>query len=365
MNESYTHLEEIDRYLEGAMTPEERRLFEVRTEGNPALRRAVEEQKLLVDSVRKLQSHHALRNSFSALHDTMEGSSVAKQVQIKTRGTNWWKLTGVAASVALLAVAGTWFLFASMQESESAKFQELSRRLEQISKSQHALMQDMAEANKKEEAGSKEDVVSARYAGTGFLITRGYVATSYHLIRDADSVYIQNEKYGILKTTVIKTDQVNDVAILRIEDDSFKSNSIPYQISSKTSDLGESVFTLGFPREDIVYGEGTISAATGYKQNVTAYQIAVPVNPGNSGGPLFDQSGNLVGMISGMQTKTQGAAFAVKSGILLDVVSTMATDSTVGPLQLSRSNRLKSLNRVQQVKKIRDFVFVVKVYDQP
>ncbi len=364
MNENYTHLEEIDRYLEGTMTPDERMKFERRMESNDALRRAVEEQRLVIDSVRKLQSHHALRNSFAALHDSIEGSQVVRHVPITSRGMNWWKLTGVAAAVALVAVAGTWMILMNLQQSETAKYIELKGIVQEISKSQNAILKDIAQANK-EDARSKEDIVSARYAGTGFLIARGYVATSYHLIKGADSVYIQNEKYGVLKATVLKTDQVNDVAILRIEDDAVKFNQVPYQISSRQSDLGESVFTLGFPREDIVYGEGTISAATGYMQNVTAYQIAVPVNPGNSGGPLFDQSGNLVGMISGMQTKTQGAAFAVKSGILLDVINTMDNDSTAGPIQLSRTNRLKSLNRVQQVKKIRDYVFEVKVYDQP
>lgn len=360
MNENYQHIEEIDRYLSGAMSPDETRLFEERVSQNEALRQSVDQQRILISSIRQLKHRETLKNSFSALHDTMQPSQVVQHPAAQPRTINWWKLVAVAASVSFVAVAGTWAIFAGLQQSETAKYMELRRRVEQISKSQNAILQDIAEANK------KEPVVNARYAGTGFLISpEGYVATSYHLIRGADSVYIQNEKFGPLKTTVLKTDQINDVAILRIVDDAFKSPSIPYLISSKQADLGEPVFTLGFPREDVVYGEGTISAATGYKQNITAYQIAVPVNPGNSGGPLLDEAGNLVGMISGIQTETQGAAFAVKSGILLDVVNTMATDTTIGPFQLPRTNRLKALSRVQQVKKIRDFVFVVKVYDQP
>src|SRR5690606_40165367 len=107
---------------------------------------------------------------------------------------------------------------------------------------------------------------------------------------------------------------------------------LSYMISSAEANLGEEVFTLGFPREDIVFGEGSISALSGYRQNPNAYQVSVPVNPGNSGGPLFNDRGDLVGIISGIQTETMGAAFAIKCSELPSVIDSQNTDSLSSPL---------------------------------
>jgi serine protease Do len=358
MNHSEYNHEEIDAYLKGTLSPDKKSAFEQRMSNDDDLHAVVQQQRLLIETIKNAHQRRSLKHSLSAFHDSIEPPSVREVSFTPSRTSSPWKMIGIAASVAIISMIATWIGIQSFQ-SDTAKYMDLKLKVEQISKSQNAILQDI-------EANKKEEVIAARFTGTGFLISpAGYIATSYHLIREADSIFVQNDKFGTLKTSVLKTDQVNDVAILKIEDIDFQPTTLPYLISAKQADLGEIVYTLGFPREDIVYGEGTISAATGYKQNVTAYQVAVPVNPGNSGGPLLDQQGNIVGMISGIQTKTQGAAFAVKSGILLDVINNISSDSTAKQIQLPRTNRLKSLSRVQQVKKIRDYVFVVKVYDQP
>ena len=127
--------------------------------------------------------------------------------------------------------------------------------------------------------------------------------------------------------------------------------------------MGENVFTLGFPREDIVYGEGSVSASTGYRQNANAYQVSVPVNPGNSGGPLMNENGDVIGIISGIQTETSGAAFAIKSRVLLDVINEVP-DSLKTSFTLPRQHFLKNSNKILKVKRWKEFVFMVKVYNK-
>jgi S1-C subfamily serine protease len=215
-------------------------------------------------------------------------------------------------------------------------------------------MDDLAEA--------KEKIFPGNYAGTGFLLSsRGYVATSYHVVKDADSVVIENEKFGRLKTVVVHSDPINDISILKI-DKALGFKSLPFTIVEDEASLAEEVYTLGYPREDVVFGEGSVSALTGYLQNPNAYQISIPVNPGNSGGPLLNSKGDLIGMISGLQTQTSGAAFAIKSSILLNSVVDPALDSLAVPLTLPKLNTIKNVGRIQQVKQWRDFVFVVRVY---
>jgi S1-C subfamily serine protease len=123
------------------------------------------------------------------------------------------------------------------------------------------------------------------------------------------------------------------------------------------------VYTLGFPREDMVFGEGSLSSKTGFEGDTTSYQISIPLNPGNSGGPLLDSQGNLIGVISGQQLDQQGASFAVKSAYLKQLVEQLSQDSLEVPIKLSNKNYLAGTSRPDQLKKIKDYVFVIRVYN--
>src|SRR5690606_1235001 len=129
------------------------------------------------------------------------------------------------------------------------------------------------------------------------------------------------------------------------------------------SDLGEKVYTLGYPREDIVFGEGSLSSQTGFEGDTTSYQISIPLNPGNSGGPLLDDKGHIIGVINGKQAGQEGAAFAVKSNYLLQMVSELQEKQAGIPVSLPQQNNLSGTPRTQQLKKLQDYIFVVKVYN--
>jgi serine protease Do len=263
-----------------------------------------------------------------------------------------WPVLAIAASVSLISVIGT-LLYVS--QNAKSKLVLVGRDIAQIRQSQQKMMNEI-DATKK-----KINPFPGKYAGTGFLISpKGYLATSYHVVKEADSIHIENDRFGILKAIIVHSDPSNDISILKVED--VVLPSLPYTLVQSEAQIAEGVYTLGYPREDIVFGEGSISAITGYKQNQNAYQISVPVNPGNSGGPLLNNKGNVVGMISGVQTQVIGTSFAIKSSILLNVLSQPAIDSVQGVIPISKLNQMKNTSRVQQVKKWRDYVFMVRVY---
>ncbi|MBT1710531.1 S1C family serine protease [Fulvivirgaceae bacterium PWU5] len=366
MNPDRALIDLLDRYAKNALPPDEKAALEQRMEGDPVLSQQVQEHLNLIESMRFYGRRHDLKASLDEIHDTMTTSVQHEQrppVMTVTRTNLWrkyWPMTAVAASVALISILGTLQMTQSLETKQTAYYKELRRNVEQIRKSQSRLMADIAESNKE-----KTGPVPETYAGTGFMISaNGYVATSYHVIKGADSVYIENETFGRLKVDILFSDKENDISILKIAPELLTPvRSLPYTVSPSEANLGEEVFTLGFPREDIVFGEGSVSAATGYKQNPNAYQVSVPVNPGNSGGPLFNAKGELVGIISGLQTETSGAAFATKSTILLHAIMDMPIDTVNVPLALPRINTLKNLGKVQQVKKWREYVFMVRVYN--
>jgi serine protease Do len=269
-----------------------------------------------------------------------------------------WPITAVAASVGMISILTTLLLTQFHEKEQTAKFLEAVRKVEQ---KQNLIINNMATPKEQKPAPK---VQPGRYAGTGFLVSSaGYLITSHHVVKGADSVYVENATLGSLKTTVVFSDVSNDLSILRIENPPSKISKLPYTISSLEASLGEDVYTLGFPREDIVFGEGSISALSGYGQNPNSYQVSVPVNPGNSGGPLVNAKGDLVGIISGVQTETSGAAFAIKSSVLLDVLKKMPEDSLHSSIVLPKYNALRNLNKVDQINRWKDNVFIVRVYN--
>lgn len=78
---------------------------------------------------------------------------------------------------------------------------------------------------------------------------------------------------------------------------------------------------------------------------------------------MIDQNGSVAGIINGVQTETRGAAFAIKSQLLLKVIQEMPQDSLTAPLKVNLRNQLAGTPRVNQISRWKDFVFMVKVYN--
>src|SRR6202012_2461609 len=110
--------------------------------------------------------------------------------------------------------------------------------------------------------------------GTGFLIDgKGYLITSAHVVRGATRIEVQNS-LGEYDARIIQLDPTADLAVLKIEDTSYHAfNGLPYGISKADGELGEDLFTLGYPRPEIVYNKGYLSAATGFQGDTTAFQL--------------------------------------------------------------------------------------------
>lgn len=283
--------------------------------------------------------------------------------QIRSLWRTYRTTLAVAASVAIITTFGSIFLYRSYLQGhrqQEQQYSQLSKEIQAVKTSQKRLISDITGRGRALSANP------AQVSGSGFMLTPdGYFVTSNHIVRDADSVYIQSAKGDVYKARLVYADQVHDLAILQLCDDSaFRSMPpVPYNFDAGTSDLGERIFTLGYPREEIVYGEGYLSSGTGYRGDSIAYQVAISVNPGNSGGPLLDEKGNVIGIISGKQTTSEGVSFAVKTNYLLAAINSIPVDSLKGqPLRLSRKNTLANLPRKQQIKRMQEYVYQVKVF---
>jgi serine protease Do len=349
----------LDNYHKGQLSDEERRQFLEKMEQDLEFKKEAESYLALMTTIKQYGDRQETKKILTEAHTEMQAAGPSpKVIPLRSRasGKYIW-MTAAAASIAFVSIVGTLLITRSLDSRQKAYYKELRRNVEQIQRSQKQIMEDLAESK-------SEPMIPGKYSGTGFLISsNGYIATSYHVVKESDSVAIENETHGRLKAKVIYSDALNDISILKIVTPGFRTKkSLPFIISSKEAELGEYVYTLGFPREDIVFGEGSVSASSGFRQAANAYQVSVPVNPGNSGGPLLNSRGDLVGIVSGVETETAGAAFAIKSSRLLDIARQEAIDSLSTPLVFPKQNTIRSLNRIQQIKKWKEFVFMVRVY---
>ena len=206
--------------------------------------------------------------------------------------------------------------------------------------------------------------------GSGFFINeKGYIATNYHVVEEANAIqveYFQKGVKNIFSAKVIVTDKQNDLAIIQVDDPKFKTlPTIPYVFSSTIKDVGSEVFALGYPMaqvmgDEIKFTDGKISSKTGIEGDITVYQISVPIQPGNSGGPLFDNKGNLVGITSSGLNKeyfnSENVNYAIKTTYLKNLIDVM-------PENIRLPNNVDIYNKplTEKIKLLSDFIPIIRV----
>lgn len=270
---------------------------------------------------------------------------------------------GIAAAVAIVSVFSTLWLtgyFTNVKKATS-DYSALRREMNSVKKNVNAQNRVIQNINNDNYKGN---INAINYGATGFMLTKdGYVVTNDHVINGADPVHLQNSKGESFRARIVYSDPVKDLAILHIDDSNFKNHkNVPYTFRRQISELGEEIYTIGFPRDEAVYGQGYLSSNTGYGGDTTAYQISIPVNPGNSGGPVLDSRGNVVGIISGKQKGIDGAAFAIKTKELIETLDQIPQDSLRNAIVLNHKNSLTNLSRTEQIKRLQDYIYIVKIF---
>lgn len=360
MNE-YKLSEEIERYLNGEMTKEERAAFDVLRKENAEVNNRVTEHRHFTGLLKQYGERLELESRLDAIHREIDVHTLKEELMVHP---SWivqlWRShhskISVAASIAIFAVLGTLFFTGYLSNRES-NYLSLRGEVARINRKADNINNKL---NKLNRSGRITDN-PGKYRGTGFAITSsGLIATNYHVIEGADSVYVQNNAGKSFKAKVLYSEPENDIAILKIVDTSFRNlKPIPYTFKKSESDLAESVYTFGYSQDAPVYDDGKLTSANGLNGDSLNYQISIPINPGNSGGPLLDTRGNIIGIVQAKQTQMEGVHFAVKSSYLLSAI-----DSLEKKVNLNTKNTLFNLTPVQQVKKLKNYVFMVKVYDK-
>ena len=123
--------------------------------------------------------------------------------------------------------------------------------------------------------------------------------TNHHVVRECDAHEIIDGNNAVHSATLQASDTLRDLALLSVEK---RFANIARVRSDATPKLGEAVTVVGYPLVTVLgsnptVGFGHVSSTTGIRDNPAQMQISVPIQGGNSGGPVFDQAGNVIGVV--------------------------------------------------------------------
>ena len=186
-----------------------------------------------------------------------------------------------------------------------------------------------------------KDLVPAA-SGTGFFVSmQGDIITNHHVIEGCDAIKVS---YGgkEIKANTLAVDKMNDLAII-------KSNINPksvYSVANQDAGLLEDVIIAGYPlgkkvSAAIKTSKGSVTALAGYGDNYSEFQTDAALNQGNSGGPIMNQKGNVVGVAVANFGKKEGVEsfnFGIKS-------STLKTFASSNGLRFLPPNRREMSNQ--------------------
>lgn len=366
---------EIEKYFDGDLTKDARLAFEGRMASDVLFARSVREHKALRDELYLIGQRNDFRGEMEAIHEAELGAvpdtpplkivKAAKpekppKIRKGISRTQFYIGVGIAASLAIMITVGGIQFFGSdalTEASSDAGYQDLVQ--DETKEATPQALVDMTE-----DKSEVTPVPKVRRA-TAFAISQdGFFVTNNHVVSGAQTVRLtfqdDQKQWVKYKAEVVYTDISADLALLQITDSAFtRLGILPFTFSRKELTIGQEVFSLGYPKDDVVFGDGTISSLTGLNGDTTAYQVSVPLNKGNSGCPIFNRYGEVVAIVKGKQNGLEGTAFAVKSSYMVALIE--GYEKQLGRrLKTPRYNQIKSKSRTRQIKHISGFVYRVE-----
>jgi len=150
-----------------------------------------------------------------------------------------------------------------------------------------------SEVNQSIESASEVKIGSKLVgSGSGFYISRNAIVTNFHVIAECN--YLEDSNSNRLE--ILAEDRVNDLALL-----SGPTTRNYLNLSLDKIEVGDQVYTAGFPYNDVIDGfnftDGSVSSLFGLNRNTSEFQITAPIQPGNSGGPIINENGSVIGVV--------------------------------------------------------------------
>lgn len=363
MNLDHESYELIDRYILNECTAEEKLRFEKLLESDEQFRDEYESQLELIKALDEHDEKIKIGNDLQSIHRDMtrKDRRSPKSVRI-TKRKRFLSTIAIAASVSIITFISTLQIINRKVYKANIKdntaIEELNGRIDQISDQQKNIRGKLDIFEQ-----STPDKNQTSFGSCVLINSNGYYLTNAHLVKKADSVLIskpRSEDSNYYAKVIFRSNEY-DLALLYSP---YKTaNTSPVFVSQKTPQLGDYLFTLGYPKRGIVFGEGSLSSHTGHLDDTSSYQVSIPANPGNSGGPIVNAQGEIIGLVTGRHPNNNAATYAIKSLYIETFIQdyNQSKDSLTAEVTLLRRNSLSKLSKSKKIESLQNAVFRIEV----
>ena len=260
--------------------------------------------------------------------------------------------------VSLVAAKGDTFAITNQRKfAKKLSSQEFNQALQRIAQLQEDIHVDYPELESLPPPVTGDQ--SVKSSGTCFFVDGfGTAVTNNHVIEGHSKIEVIATNGSKSSATIVKASSILDVAVLAT---GHQTPQFLTLAENGTSTLGQEVFTIGYPVTDILgdnpkYSEGTISALSGLNNDDSWIQVSTPIQPGNSGGPLVNQHGELVGIVTATAaverffsvtgSLPQNINWAIKAEYASALIPENATKTRLSNKQEAIAHTEKSICRV-------------------
>ncbi len=196
----------------------------------------------------------------------------------------------------------------------------------------------------------------ADWTGSGSMVADRFLITNAHVVNQAREIFVSGF-VGKTRAEPVIVDETNDLALLRLSE-SFGSSQIAFR--DVGVHLGETAVTLGYPLSGLLgrgpqFTSGSVSNLLGPGDDARLVQVTCPIQPGSSGGPVFDDSGLLIAVITATLSNAQNVNFAIRSALVLPLLEAANVD-------FERREKGQSLQMSEIVKANSRFVWRVECF---
>lgn len=207
--------------------------------------------------------------------------------------------------------------------------------------------------------------------GSGFLVTKeGHIVTNAHVVSECNSINVTQGNGKLFPAKVLFKSEKEDIALILSD---IKNKDIASFRISPIIKLGENVYVYGFPLKGALstsgnFTSGNITALAGFRDDTGEVQISAPVQPGNSGGPLLDSGGRVIGIVTSKLNAlklaevtndiAQNINFAIKGPIIINFLSGHGVD-------ILEDNEARALSPVEIAEKSKQFTYCIECIVSP
>lgn len=362
-------IDAVERFIRGEMPEQERIYFEQIRKNNPEIDLVVVEHILFLNQLNNYSNQKNFRQKVHEVEESLvqDGLITKNSLKGKAKIVYLWKRykrnMAIAASIAGFVCI---FMASIISTLSTTKVNNITPLVEKLNQQENKTRQIEKKVNQLAAANPQviKPKLEARFRATGFLIdaSNNFIITNAHVVNEAkNALIIENVNGEEFSAEAVYIDVSKDLAIIKVKDSNFKKlPPLPFNIRKSNAGLGEQVFMLGYPKEEIVYGEGYVSAKNGYLMDTIYCQLSTAANEGSSGSPVITRNGELIGILSSSKINSQGVVYAIKSSNIYHAVEEVKKLEQYPAIKVTSVPSIRGLDRVSQIKKVEDYVFMIK-----